>query len=285
MATLKVKRHSATAKLPTRATCGSAGYDLYAAYPTIIPANGNAMIASELSLSLPVGYYGRIAPRSGLSSKHSLDVGAGVIDPDFTGKVFVLMFNHGHLDYAVSAGDRVAQLLLERYITPEVEEVELLPTVEEARGAPAYSSLAAVLQVKKLVPQATVPTKASPGSAGYELYAASYVEVPANGRALIPLGLAIKMPMGCYGRISERTAFSVTWNTGVGAGVIDPDYEGELSVLLLNHASRDLVITPGTKVAQLILECIITPAVEEVESLPTSTTSERGASGFGSTGI
>jgi len=81
---------------------------------------------------------GRIAPRSGLASKHHIDTGAGVIDADYRGQVKVLLFNHGEKDFEVKEGDRVAQLVLERIYTPEVEEVEELE--ESVRGAGGFGS-------------------------------------------------------------------------------------------------------------------------------------------------
>ena len=90
MATLKVKRHSEDARLPTRATAGSVGYDIYAAYGGIVPAKGNFLVATELSVSCPDGYYARLASRSGLASKHGIEVGAGTIDPAPWKKIFVL---------------------------------------------------------------------------------------------------------------------------------------------------------------------------------------------------
>lgn len=81
---------------------------------------------------------GRIAPRSGLAAKNSIDVGAGVIDADYRGPVKVLLFNHGETGFEVKEGDRVAQLVLERIYTPEVEEVEELE--ESVRGAGGFGS-------------------------------------------------------------------------------------------------------------------------------------------------
>lgn len=81
---------------------------------------------------------GRIAPRSGLASKHMIDTGAGVIDADYRGQVKVLLFNHGEKDFEVKEGDRVAQLVLERIYTPEVVEVQELQ--ESVRGAGGFGS-------------------------------------------------------------------------------------------------------------------------------------------------
>lgn len=81
---------------------------------------------------------GRIAPRSGLAAKHMIDTGAGVIDADYRGQVRVLLFNHGETDFEVKEGDRVAQLILERIYTPEIQVVEELE--ESVRGAGGFGS-------------------------------------------------------------------------------------------------------------------------------------------------
>jgi deoxyuridine 5'-triphosphate nucleotidohydrolase len=97
---------------------------------------------------------GRVAPRSGLAAKHSIDVGAGVIDADYRGPVKVLLFNLGETDFAINEGDRIAQLIIERvsdtarclvYITndgqiytPEVLVVDQLP--DSVRGAGGFGS-------------------------------------------------------------------------------------------------------------------------------------------------
>jgi dUTP pyrophosphatase len=90
---------------------------------------------------LPNGVYGRVAPRSGLAVKHGIQVGAGVVDPDYTGEVKVVLFNHGDKDFEVKKGDRVAQLILERCETPEVEEVGTVEDTE--RGAGGFGSTGA----------------------------------------------------------------------------------------------------------------------------------------------
>jgi len=126
------------ARAPTRGSAFAAGYDLYSAHDTTIPARGKAMVDTDLAIAVPAGTYGRVAPRSGLASKHFIDTGAGVIDADYRGMVKVLLFNHGESDYQVKEGDRVAQLVIERIYTPEVVEVEELET--SVRGAGGFGS-------------------------------------------------------------------------------------------------------------------------------------------------
>ncbi|KAL2161443.1 hypothetical protein VTH06DRAFT_8004 [Thermothelomyces fergusii] len=135
---LLIKKLSDKARLPTRGSPFAAGYDLYAARPTTVPARGKVLVDTDLSMSLPLGTYGRIAPRSGLAAKHFIDTGAGVIDADYRGHVRVLLFNHGEADYEVREGDRVAQLIVERIYTPPVVEVEELD--ESVRGEGGFGS-------------------------------------------------------------------------------------------------------------------------------------------------
>lgn len=82
---LLVKRLSKDAILPTRGSPLSAGFDLYAAHDAVIPAQGKTLVKTDLSIAVPEGCYGRVAPRSGLALKHHLDVGAGVVDADYVG--------------------------------------------------------------------------------------------------------------------------------------------------------------------------------------------------------
>ncbi|CAA3024773.1 deoxyuridine 5 -triphosphate nucleotidohydrolase [Olea europaea subsp. europaea] len=134
----RVKKHSEKAILPSRASPLSAGYDLSSATETKVPARGKALIPTDLSIAIPEGTYARIAPRSGLAWKHSIDVGAGVIDADYRGPVGVILFNHSDVDFEVKAGDRIAQLIIEKILTPEVTEVDDLDST--IRGSGGFGS-------------------------------------------------------------------------------------------------------------------------------------------------
>ena len=81
------------------------------------------LVDTQISIAVPEGTYGRIAPRSGLASKFGLTVGAGVIDRDYRGIVYVLLFNLGERELEINVGDRIAQLILKHIATPLVSEV------------------------------------------------------------------------------------------------------------------------------------------------------------------
>jgi len=128
------KKLSDVATIPTRADEGAAGYDLYAAEATIVPARDRVCIKTNIATKLPFGTYGRVAPRSGLAYKNGLDVGAGVIDQSYRGDIGVILFNHTDDDYKVAIGDRIAQLIITVIITPEPVEVTELDATERGVG-------------------------------------------------------------------------------------------------------------------------------------------------------
>ncbi|KAK2988728.1 hypothetical protein RJ640_020993 [Escallonia rubra] len=134
----RVKKLSDKAVLPSRGSPLAAGYDLSSAIETKVPARGKALVPTDLSIAVPEGTYARVAPRSGLAWKHSIDVGAGVIDADYRGPVGVILFNHSDVDFEVKVGDRIAQLIIEKISTPEVTEVDDLD--ETVRGAGGFGS-------------------------------------------------------------------------------------------------------------------------------------------------
>lgn len=135
---MEVVRLNTQAILPTRATSGSAGYDLTAIRDDTISPSGRLLIPIGISLKLPEGVYGRIAPRSGLAVKKGIQVGAGVIDPDYTGEIHVLLFNHGTENFEIRTGDRIAQLILEKFESYEVIQVDSI--TETLRGSGGFGS-------------------------------------------------------------------------------------------------------------------------------------------------
>ena len=104
------------AVLPTRSSPDAAGWDLYAIRNTLLPPSTVIVVDTGIVMQLPKGYYGRIAPRSGLMLNYSLDVKAGVIDSDYRGPVTALMYNYSDEDYEVLAGQRIAQIIIEKIL-------------------------------------------------------------------------------------------------------------------------------------------------------------------------
>ena len=148
------------------------------------------------------------------------------------------------------------------------------------------------IKVRLLSPEGRLPERMSEGSGGYDLFASEDTIVPAAtvsakgrvdiGRALIPLGIAIQLPIKTVGRIASRSGMSVNSNIEAGAGWIDNDYRGEVMVELKNFSSVDFKIRQGDRIAQLIL-LPVTMSEFKVDKRLGAT--DRGQSGFGSTGM
>ena len=141
------------------------------------------------------------------------------------------------------------------------------------------------LNVTKLVPHAILPARSTPGAVGYDLFSIdNYVVLPGR-RVVVSTGITVHLPPGTYGRIAPRSGLAVKHGLDTLAGVIDPDYTGEVKVVLQNmDATQPFVIRPGYRIAQMILENYTVAEVCEIPSENTALT-DRGAAGFGSTGL
>ena len=139
-----------------------------------------------------------------------------------------------------------------------------------------------ILKVQKLTNNTALPKRSTEGAAGYDLCSSQDCIIPAGGKGLVKTGISISFPTGLYARIAPRSGLALKRFINVGAGVVDADYRGEVGVVLFNHGDHDFEVKMGDKIAQLILERIDTPPVEEVQGLDGIV---RGSSGFGSTGM
>jgi dUTP pyrophosphatase len=126
------------ARVPTRSDPGNAGYDLYAQRDGSVPPRSRALVPTGVAMALPSNTVGLIRPRSGLSLRHGIEVGAGVIDSNYIGSVGVLLYNHSPDEFQYRAGDRVAQMLVLFCAPGEFQAVEALPAT--VRGAAGFGS-------------------------------------------------------------------------------------------------------------------------------------------------
>lgn len=138
------------------------------------------------------------------------------------------------------------------------------------------------LLIQRLTDTSILPKRATKQSIGYDLFAdtTQTLTIPAGTVMPFTTGIAIQCPEGTYARIAPRSGLTLKKNLTTLAGVIDPDYRGNLTVLLRNFGDSHQEIQPGDRIAQLILEQALTAATTEVKNL---TTTERGTAGFGST--
>lgn len=141
------------------------------------------------------------------------------------------------------------------------------------------------IRIKKLHPNAVIPTYGSLEAAGADIYACleAAVTIPAGKTVFIPTGLAMEVPKGCAGLIYARSSMGSKRGLAPAnkVGVIDSDYRGQVMVALHNHSQEDQLVNPGERVAQLVITPVFTPGFREVDDLSET---DRGSGGFGSTG-
>lgn len=135
MEDIQVSRVSETAKLPTKAHSGDAGWDLYAASDTpIIKPGTRALIPIGWKIRIPEGYYGHIADRSGNSWKLGLHVLGGIIDSGYRGQVKVILVNLGANTISLNSDDKIAQMVITKIHTGGLVEVDGLDDTERGEG-------------------------------------------------------------------------------------------------------------------------------------------------------
>lgn len=136
------------------------------------------------------------------------------------------------------------------------------------------------VKFKRLTYTAKIPTRATPGSVGLDLYATTHVRLEPWRTAKIPVGIAVEIPPGYEGQVRGRSGLAMA-GLVVHQGTIDSDYRGEVGVIVLNSMNYPIKLKQGDRIAQLVIAPIAD--VEPVEAVELSET-ERGAGGFGSTG-
>ena len=147
------------------------------------------------------------------------------------------------------------------------------------------------IKVFLLNENAKLPVRSTNESIGYDLFSSESTIVKAQSKNLINTGISIEMAcedLGnyetIYGRIAPRSSVAYKNHTDIGAGVIDKDYRGEIKVLIFNHSEEEFKINVGDKIAQLIIERALIPPIIQINSYDDLEKTERGESGFGSTG-
>lgn len=136
------------------------------------------------------------------------------------------------------------------------------------------------IEARRLVPGAKLPTRAHPGDAGLDLYAAETVSLRPGQGTIVKTGVAVAVPKGHVGLVADRSSMARSGLKTAG-GVIDAGYRGEVGIILWNISRNTLRVAKGDRVAQLLLLPIAVPAVKEVTGLSRT---RRGKGGFGSTG-
>lgn len=135
--TVKFKRVTPEATLPTRGTPFAAGLDLYAAEAVSLGPGAFSLVSTGFEVEIPEGHEGQVRPRSGLAAKKGLTVlnSPGTIDSDYRGQLKALLINHGPGTVDIGVGDRIAQLVVAPVSMFPAEEVEALSAAPTRGGA------------------------------------------------------------------------------------------------------------------------------------------------------
>ena len=140
-----------------------------------------------------------------------------------------------------------------------------------------------VLLIKKLHPDAIIPKYIREGDAAFDLYSMETIIIPPNERRLISTGIMMAIPSGHVGLIWDRSGLAAKNGIKTMGGVIDHTYRGEVKVILHNLSLENFQVEKGLRIAQMLIQPVVTEKIEEVQDLETNTT--RGTSGFGSSGL
>jgi dUTP pyrophosphatase len=136
----------------------------------------------------------------------------------------------------------------------------------------------------KLLDEECMPYKATEGSVGYDLKARKHVVIPPHEWRVVPAGFKMELPTGYEAQIRPRSGLASKHGITVlnTPGTIDSDYRGEVGVILINHSHKHFVIEKGMRIAQMVIKRVEDTTIQVVEDL---TDTNRGAGGFGSTGL
>jgi len=140
------------------------------------------------------------------------------------------------------------------------------------------------LRFKRIHPDAVLPAYAHPSDAGMDVRSVADLVIPAGGRALVPTGLVAIIPPMYEIQVRPRSGLALKHGVTVlnTPGTIDSGYRGEIGVILANFGDREFSVSKGDKVAQLVFAPVVQPEIEETDTIDDT---DRGAGGFGSTGI
>ena len=131
---VQIKKLSESAVTPTKAHPSDAGFDLVASKTTIIPANGRALIPTDIAMAIPEGYYGMVVGRSGNTIKRGLVGMTGVVDAGYRNGIGIMAFNLTQEDITIKQGERAGQIVLTPILSCEMEETNELDTTERNQG-------------------------------------------------------------------------------------------------------------------------------------------------------
>ena len=141
-----------------------------------------------------------------------------------------------------------------------------------------------ILKIKKVNKEAIIPKYAHKGDAGLDLYSVEDKFLCSGDRCIIKTGIIIELPQGTEAQIRPRSGLAIKHGITLlnTPGTIDEGYRGEIGIIIINHSRDDFMITKGMRIAQMVIQKVLTVDIVEEDEL---TISMRGENGFGSSGV
>jgi dUTP pyrophosphatase len=259
--------------LPSYPSTGATTACCYASLeePLILRAKETKRVPTGLKMAIPEGYEVQVRTASLLASSHIAVLNApGTIDSDYRGFIDIVLINHSRDDFTITPGMKVGEL-------------SLLPV---ARASFADEPAMPIFARLEVAAGAAAPHYATEGASGADLRAhiAESITLKPGDKALLPTGLRIAIPYGYEGQIRPRSGLAAKHSITVldSPATIFAGSLQEISVLLINFGHESFEITPGMRIAQLII-CPVARALFVEESVSSTTTRAHG--GFGHTGL
>jgi len=138
------------------------------------------------------------------------------------------------------------------------------------------------LKINRVDKELQLPAYAKQSDAGLDLRSREEVVIQPGERRVVKSGVKMAIPENHVGLIWDRSGLAAKHSLTTMAGVIDSSYRGEIGIVLINHGKESFTIEKGMRIAQILIQPVVTPHIEEVDELDET---ERGAGGFGSTGL
>lgn len=208
-------------------------------------------VRTGLKIQIPSESYGRLTEPCGATK--CFQVLAGVIDSDYRGEIIVLLFNHGKTPITIESGEVVAQMNVHKHLKPALPVISNIYPPPRDCGEINSTGITSYLlcHTKK---DAILPTKATPGSAGFDLSIKRRFSIPAKQSKRVRLDIAFTFPQGTCGRIAMRSGLANEYGLHILNSTVNSNTEVE--VIIFNFGEKDFYCHPGRKFAQLIVEKI-----------------------------
>lgn len=285
---IRCVKFSSKAMIPTRGSLSAAGFDLFSAECVTIPPGQRRLVTTDIGIDFAnnLDYFGRVAARSNLAIL-GIDIGAGIIDPDFQGIIKVLVINNSALPFTIRTCDRFAQvifcklwpaMIMKEYDKTYDDQTHIFPIELDERCRDERSIL-----VSRKARDIKLPELRSGNAASYNLFAPKDLILQPATRTILWTGISFDFRPNAYGFITGRRSFTID-GVDTSENIVENSLFKELKLFLTNTTNAPVCISAGERIARVTF-CEVYNGYELTSADLFLMRTERGSQGFGSTGI